>query len=250
MYYLYQHIRNDNGDVFYVGIGDKYRPNEKSSRNKFWNNIVSKTEYTVEIVRSFDSWNDACDWERFFIGIYGRRIDNTGTLVNLTYGGDGTSGFKHKASSIEKRREIYILNNSVAIDAYSISTKQLVGSYINMTEASYYLGVNRGAIYACINSMQYRSGDYTFCYFGELPKWEEIDSSLMTGKSISGRARFLQKFSKPVIQYSLSDVFISEYPSATEAGRSIGKSHSSIVNCANQKPGHLTAYGYKWKWKQ
>lgn len=92
MIYLYQHIRQDSGDVFYVGIGDKYRPYDKNSRNTHWNNIVKKNNYTVDIVRSFESWEEACEWEKFFISIYGKRHNNEGLLVNLTDGGEGSFG--------------------------------------------------------------------------------------------------------------------------------------------------------------
>lgn len=250
MYYLYQHVRNDTGNVFYVGIGDKYRPNEKSSRNKFWNNIVLKTEYSIEIIRSFYSWEEACEWEMFFISIYGRRVDGTGPLVNLTYGGDGTSGFKQSIESIEKRRDSMISKKSYAVDAYALDGRRFIGSYINISSAASCLNVNRGSVYACIHKEQYHTKGYTFCHYRESPEWDQIESSIITGKSIRGSKKFLLKFSKPVIQYSLEGEFINEYQSASEASRFLGKSGSNIANCANNKPGHLTAYGFKWKWKQ
>lgn len=92
MTYLYQHIREDNGDVFYVGIGDIKRPYSKSKRTKHWYNIVNKHGYKVEVVRSFDTWEEACEWEKLFISIYGKRLNNSGSLVNITDGGEGALG--------------------------------------------------------------------------------------------------------------------------------------------------------------
>lgn len=250
MYYLYQHIRNDTNEVFYVGIGDKYRPNEKSSRNKFWENIVSKTEYTVEIIKSFKTWEEACDWEMFLIATYGRRVDGDGPLVNMTFGGEGTNGLKHSKETIEKRKESLALKKSYAIDAYDIKTRHFLKSYISITEAANDLNINKGGIYACVNKIQYYTKGYTFCHYGETPEWDQIEYSIAGRKSIRGREKFLKRFSKPVLQYSIEGDLIAEYPSASEATRSLNKTGSSIVNCANGKKGHYTAYGYKWKWKQ
>lgn len=47
MFYLYRHIRHDKNEPFYIGIGrtrNYERAFRKTSRNKFWKNIVSKTE--------------------------------------------------------------------------------------------------------------------------------------------------------------------------------------------------------------
>jgi len=53
---------------------------------------------------------------------------------------------------------------------------------------------------------------------------------------------------KPVIQYSLDEIFIKEYPSATEAARQLGISNSVCISrCCNNK--NKTAFGYKWKFK-
>lgn len=92
MYYLYQHIRKDNDEVFYIGIGNAKRPYDKTGRNAFWNNVVSKTDYTIEVIKTCSTIEEVCDWEILFIWLYGKRIDNTGTLVNLTDGGEGFVG--------------------------------------------------------------------------------------------------------------------------------------------------------------
>ena len=90
---VYRHRRLDNYEVFYVGIASTlYRPYNKTSRNKFWKNIVSKTNYNVEIIATVEDWETACELEKFLIQEYGRRDLKTGTLVNMTNGGDGRYG--------------------------------------------------------------------------------------------------------------------------------------------------------------
>lgn len=93
MAYVYKHIRPDKNDVFYIGIGvKKNRINSSKSRNKFWHNIVSKHGMVSEIIEDNLSWDEACLREKFWIGFYGRKNNNTGVLVNMTDGGDGTYG--------------------------------------------------------------------------------------------------------------------------------------------------------------
>ena len=93
---VYRHRRLDSGKIFYVGISkDKRRPYVGGRyRNKIWNRIVSKTDYDVEILISEISYEDAIDLEVFLISIYGKLSNNTGTLSNLTDGGEGTLGIK------------------------------------------------------------------------------------------------------------------------------------------------------------
>lgn len=97
MLYLYRHIRLDTNVPFYIGIGS-YRKNRKdtyerayskSLRSIFWNRIVAKTDYRVEIMLENLSREEACAKECEFISLYGRRDLGTGTLVNMTNGGDG-----------------------------------------------------------------------------------------------------------------------------------------------------------------
>lgn len=97
MAYLYRHIRLDKNEPFYIGIGSDAtykRANSKFGRNRFWHNIVNKTNYEVEILLDNISWDYALNKEIEFIELYGRRIDG-GILSNLTKGGDGVLGFKN-----------------------------------------------------------------------------------------------------------------------------------------------------------
>ena len=86
---LYRHIRLDNNEVFYIGIGNEKRPYKKQSRSSFWKNIVDKVGYEVEVLAKDLSWDDACELEVLMISEYGRRDLGLGNLVNLTDGGDG-----------------------------------------------------------------------------------------------------------------------------------------------------------------
>lgn len=99
MILVYQHRRNDINEVFYVGIGRGNRPYSRSGRNSHWRNVVNKAGYTVEILQSFESWEDACKEEKRLIAEYGRVDREQGALVNKTDGGDGTLGMRHSETA-------------------------------------------------------------------------------------------------------------------------------------------------------
>lgn len=93
MAYVYLHKRLDKDEVFYVGIGknvERAYQSSKTRRNKIWLDIVSKTDYEIEIVASDLSWDEACKIEMELIKKYGRKDKSTGVLANMTDGGDGS----------------------------------------------------------------------------------------------------------------------------------------------------------------
>lgn len=98
---VYRHLK-PCGEVFYVGIGNEQRPYVKVNRNQFWHNVVNKYVYEVEVVATGLSWEDACELEELMILAYGRRDLGTGTLVNMTSGGDGVKGLIHSEETRQK----------------------------------------------------------------------------------------------------------------------------------------------------
>lgn len=103
MAYVYRHIRHDRNEPFYIGIGKtKYRATAKQNRNPIWGKITTKTSYDVEILFDDVSWEFACKKEIEFIKLYGRINRNTGTLANMTDGGDGNLGLVHSKEAIIK----------------------------------------------------------------------------------------------------------------------------------------------------
>lgn len=78
--------------MFYIGIGDnEKRAYSQRSRNRHWKNIAKKG-YEVEVLFEDLTWEQACEKEKEFIALYGRKDLGAGTLVNLTDGGDGALG--------------------------------------------------------------------------------------------------------------------------------------------------------------
>lgn len=88
----YYHKRLDNGEIFYVGIGEITRPYETKHRNNHWNHTVNKIGYEIVIIKEGLTWEEACEWEVLEIKRIGRRDLGLGPLVNMTDGGEGTQG--------------------------------------------------------------------------------------------------------------------------------------------------------------
>lgn len=103
-FYVYQHRRNDTGEVFYIGKGcpsTSDRSTSKKGRSQHWRSIVNKYGYTVEIVCDRLDERTAFELEVWLIAFHGRKDTVGGPLVNKSDGGDGQSGrvptAEHKA---------------------------------------------------------------------------------------------------------------------------------------------------------
>lgn len=90
---VYKHVTKDTGVTFYIGIGKSdQRAYSTAQRTKIWKSIVKKHSYTVEILDTNLTWEEACKKEKELITLYGKKSLGTGTLVNITDGGDGRLG--------------------------------------------------------------------------------------------------------------------------------------------------------------
>lgn len=116
-YYLYRHLRIDTNTPFYIVVGTKQDKNHRSFKttysraytfhkeNSVWKNIVKKTGFLVEILIESNDYQFILNKEVELIKMYGRKDIKTGTLTNLTNGGEKNSGRKYRKIS-EKQRKI------------------------------------------------------------------------------------------------------------------------------------------------
>jgi len=101
--YVYIHRRISNNEVFYVGKGTNNRWS-KTDRNWRWKAIAKKHGVYCEIVANSLNNNEACILEKKLITCYGRLDKTTGTLCNLTDGGEGVVGCNLSEETREKLR--------------------------------------------------------------------------------------------------------------------------------------------------
>ena len=67
-----------------------------------------------------------------------------------------------------------------------------------------------------------------------------------TGNERRSKKQINGKKSKPVLQFTLEDILIKEYPSANQVERELGFDQGNIVKCCNGK--YKQMYGYIWKY--
>jgi hypothetical protein len=104
-YYVYMHIKMDNGHPFYIGKGREDRHTKKKNRSDFWNSIVKKHGYDIILLESGLSEKEAFEKEIYWINRIGRRDLGNGPLVNFTDGGEGASGRKLSEEHKDKIRK-------------------------------------------------------------------------------------------------------------------------------------------------
>jgi hypothetical protein len=188
MAYVYRHIRLDKNEPFYIGIGkNETRAFEKKSRNKYWYNI-SKNGYEVDILFSDLSWEDACKKEQEFIDLYGRKDLKSGTLVNLTNGGEGQlnryvteevriklgnkRGKKESVQScINKKKAAIKLKNEGRLSLkYGLRTKKVICTLTNKIwnsaiECAKENDIKKGYLHKLLNGT-IKTNKTTFRYYG------------------------------------------------------------------------------------
>lgn len=104
-FYVYQHVRNDVGNIFYVGKGkgNRYKSARPTHRNQRWLRTVAKAGgfQAIKIAEHLDE-------ELAFLAEI-ERIDQLRRLgvdlCNMTKGGDGASGFRHSEET-KKRMSV------------------------------------------------------------------------------------------------------------------------------------------------
>ena len=114
-YYVYEYWRLDNNTCFYVGKGKGDRCFQLNrSRSEHFNHILNKVSCAVYIVEDNLTEKEAHQTESFLIHDYvfnlgyGHKIggnyynSNSPYLVNATWGGDGSSGYKFTKEQRER----------------------------------------------------------------------------------------------------------------------------------------------------
>jgi hypothetical protein len=209
--YVYRHIRLDKNEPFYIGIGTgrnykRAKGRGSTQRSEFWNRVVNKTKYEVEILMDNLTWLEACDKEKEFIKLYGRINLGTGTLVNMTDGGDGRYGHIKSESSIRKQSASFrkTMQNKTWTEEHKRAT-----------------------------------GDT----FRTLNKNPEFTKKRIEGIRRSA-SKIGEKLSKKVVQLTLDNKLIKLWNSGHQIARETEFTRISISRCCNKK--QEKAYGYKW----
>ena len=101
-FYVYVHRRLSDNKPFYVGKGNRYRAWVSKGRNDWWNAVVSKHGYSVEIIFDNLTNEEALACEKDAISEF--RYFNF-PLVNLTSGGEGCTVSEEARKKMSKAKQ-------------------------------------------------------------------------------------------------------------------------------------------------
>lgn len=249
IHYLYRHIRLDKYEPFYVGIGTKSgedaikynlysRAFTDFERNDIWYNIVNHTEWKVEILFESNDYEFIKKKEIELIKLYGRIKFNTGTLANITEGGDGVKGW---IPSEETRKKIGDANrgkkrSKEMIEAQTIKQYKpilqydLDGNFIrewpSSKEAAIFYNSNNGDLCNACKGI-------TLTYKGFI--WRLKNSS-----NFIFEKRIVERFD---INFNLEKI----YSNVAEASRDIKVCKSSLQRFIKRDKDTKPIYGYYWR---
>jgi len=103
IFYVYQHLKADTGEIFYVGKGMGRRAFDKFHRSIYWKRIEAKHGVRVEFIKQAITELESIQLEIQTIYTYRRAgLD----LINMTDGGDGTTGYSHTEDHRKKMSDL------------------------------------------------------------------------------------------------------------------------------------------------
>jgi len=232
---VYQHIRKDTNEVFYVGIGSTIkRAYSISGRNKHWHNIVNKAGYFIEVLLKDISIDLAKNYEEFLISFYGRYDQKTGLLVNLTDGGqlNCNKGKKRSDETIKKIKD------------YWTDEKRRLFSEKYSGSNSYWYG-KKGANTPMYGKKQSKKHSDAIKEYmnsdrnpAKNPIIKKMFSEMKTGEKNPN--------SKKIEQYTKDGLYIRSWNCIIDATRELGIFHIDQVCLGKRK----SAGGYIWKYKK
>lgn len=138
-YCVYIHKKKTDGEVFYVGKGIETRPYNTKHRSDWWIRIEKKYGRDVEIITDGLTNDEAIQLEIKTIAKYGRLNLGTGTLCNMTDGGEGGFGLKHTDESKKLMSEAAMGNTRFAGKKHTEQTKEFM-SEIHMGKKNHMFG--------------------------------------------------------------------------------------------------------------
>jgi hypothetical protein len=236
---VYQHIRKDSNQVFYVGIGNTpKRAHSLSGRNKHWHNIVNRAGYFIEILLKDISIDLAKDYEEFLISFYGRYDKKAGPLVNMTDGGQFSN--PNKGKKLGKRSEEVIKKIK---DSWTDKRKQSYSEKYSGSNSYWYGKKGLGTpMYGKKQSKKHNDSIKAYMNSNRNPAKDPVIRKIFSEKKLGEK----NPKAKKVEQYTKDGYYIKTWNCIIDATRELGIFHIDQVCLGNRK----SAGGYIWKYKK
>lgn len=251
---IYKLIDPRDGEVRYVGqtnrtlekrLNSHLRTKENNHRG-YWIREVLRDDY-VPIIAEIETVPAGEDWanrEMLWIAIYrgwGCR------LVNATDGGEGCVGYVWSEESREKARRSQLgckqspehIEKTRQGKRKPVARYTRAGKFIDKWDsaktAGEALGIPPSNITTCARGERLMAGGFIW------RRWKET-----LGTDIEP---YVYPRSIPVARYTLENVFVDRWESATKAGMELNINSRNIRRCAigRDEGKDLSAYGFIWK---
>ena len=222
MAYLYRHIRLDKNEPFYIGIATHLkRAYDKSSRkNKIWQSIISKTNYEVEILFNDLTRDEVLKKEIEFIKLYGRIDKKTGTLSNLTDGGEDFTGQWNKGRKASEETK----------------AKQRAAAKNKPPRSKESIKKSADGIRGIAKSEEHKRKISQFFKGKSKGKWTKEQRE-------NNKEYWLNQY-YPIIQYDLNNNIIKVWNNRTFASIELNLKKDQIRECLRNK--RIECGGFKW----
>lgn len=244
-FYTYLLIDPDTLQPFYCGKGvgrrmyEHYRVRSRLTNQLLKNKICKLARQGKKIIYEKVLVNVSEDLafakEIELIKQYGRKVDKTGILCNLTEGGEGNSAYWTTERKEKKSKQMKGDRGSLPIVKKAVSQYTLEGKHVrdhaSAKEASECVeGANRSYITQVCKGKRKSAGGFLWAYKGDpVPEYSK-------------------QYFRAVIQYSLKGKKIAEYRSLTAAQQATGVELHNISECCRGKS--KTAGGFIWKYHE
>lgn len=159
-YFVYAHYKEDTKELFYVGIGKRRKGHlhfqiysrayqcADSTRNYLWIRCYNKHGRIVKILYDNLTELECKSKEIELINKFGRIIDGSGVLCNISAGGEGR--FKDKSNN----KKIYVYNLQGT----------LINTFPSCNDAAEFYGLDRRNVGMAANMKRVSCGDFQFRY--------------------------------------------------------------------------------------
>jgi len=193
---IYRHIK-PCGEVFYIGIGTKKRPYNTHNRSAWWNKVVKKYGYEIDIMKTNLSLEEAKELEMYLISYYGRRDKGKGTLVNLTDGGEGAAGSKHALGYKHTKEEIEKRRHANAKKVINTETKEILKSGASLYR-KYKIWNDR---------LTHKSPSNDWMYLCDYKKGKHLTEEWINRYRINNKSTKIINIETKEIYYSIGEVY-------------------------------------------